>query len=420
MQVERRLTREARARLEALGRTLGTLGPAQVLARGYAVVRDGAGAVVTQAAVGGDGGGAGGRVRRRAGEGAAGAAAGAQGGGAGAGDAAVAGQAPGAVARQLPTSGPGQSSGVVSLAARSRTKPVSAPFSTRAAAKPPGRGEEAPALRAVAVLVGEADLVALVPPAALLAAAVGEAPEHAAAGEILLGAEGLAEVAEVQGAAGGGGLEGLRGHRRLGRGGGGEEGEREGACEGEAAHGGSLAAARGPVLVAGGSRRGTTMDVFAEMKAQVRAAIEALAAEGRLPRGLDLGAVTVEPPRDPGHGDMATNAAMVLARPARMAPRDIAEALAGKLGGGAGGGLGRGGGAGLPEPAARSGALVRGGAGGAGGRDATSGGRSSGPGGGSTSSSCRRTRPGRCTSGTRAGRCSATRSPGCSGSPGGR
>ena len=73
------------------------------------------------------------------------------------------------------------------------------------------------------------------------------------------------------------------------------------------------------------------MDVFAEVKALVRGAIEALAAEGRLPAGLDLGAVTVEPPRDAGHGDMATNAAMVLARPARMSPRDIAEALAGKL-----------------------------------------------------------------------------------------
>ena len=50
-----------------------------------------------------------------------------------------------------------------------------------------------------------------------------------------------------------------------------------------------------------------------------------------------------------------------------MAPRDIAEALAEQARGGAGGGLGRGGGAGLPEPPARSGALVRGGPGGAGG-----------------------------------------------------
>ncbi len=52
-QVERRLTREARARLEALARTLATLGPAQVLARGYAVVRDQGGAVLTSAAAAG-------------------------------------------------------------------------------------------------------------------------------------------------------------------------------------------------------------------------------------------------------------------------------------------------------------------------------------------------------------------------------
>ena len=73
------------------------------------------------------------------------------------------------------------------------------------------------------------------------------------------------------------------------------------------------------------------MDLFAEVKGRVLAAVERLASEGRLPGGLDLSAVTVEPPRDPAHGDMATNAAMVLARPARMAPRDIAEALAGVL-----------------------------------------------------------------------------------------
>ncbi len=73
------------------------------------------------------------------------------------------------------------------------------------------------------------------------------------------------------------------------------------------------------------------MDLFAEIKGRVLAAIGRLVAEGRLPEGLDLAGVTVEPPRDPAHGDMATNAAMVLARPARMAPRDIAEALAGIL-----------------------------------------------------------------------------------------
>jgi arginyl-tRNA synthetase len=73
------------------------------------------------------------------------------------------------------------------------------------------------------------------------------------------------------------------------------------------------------------------MDLFAEMRALVVGAIGRLAEAGRLPAGLDLGAVAVEPPRDPAHGDMATNAAMVLARPARMAPREIAEALAEEL-----------------------------------------------------------------------------------------
>ena len=70
------------------------------------------------------------------------------------------------------------------------------------------------------------------------------------------------------------------------------------------------------------------MDMFAEIKSLVLSAIERLVAEGRLPRGLDLGGVTVEPPRDPAHGDMATNAAMVLSRPARKGPREIAEACA--------------------------------------------------------------------------------------------
>ncbi len=73
------------------------------------------------------------------------------------------------------------------------------------------------------------------------------------------------------------------------------------------------------------------MDLFAEMKALVLEGIDRLAAAGRLPAGLDTAAVTVEPPRDAAHGDMATNAAMVLAKPAGMAPRAIAEALAAEL-----------------------------------------------------------------------------------------
>jgi arginyl-tRNA synthetase len=75
------------------------------------------------------------------------------------------------------------------------------------------------------------------------------------------------------------------------------------------------------------------MDLFAEVKALVLDGVARLVAAGRLPEGLDLAGVTVEPPRDAGHGDMATNAAMVLARPARMGPRDIAAALAETLAG---------------------------------------------------------------------------------------
>ncbi len=53
---------------------------------------------------------------------------------------------------------------------------------------------------------------------------------------------------------------------------------------------------------------------------------------GRLPAGLDFGRVTVEPPRDPSHGDLATNAAMVLAKAAGAPPRAIAAPLAEALG----------------------------------------------------------------------------------------
>ncbi|RVT85152.1 arginine--tRNA ligase [Rhodobacteraceae bacterium CCMM004] len=73
------------------------------------------------------------------------------------------------------------------------------------------------------------------------------------------------------------------------------------------------------------------MNLFARMRGRVVAALEAMAAEGALPAGLDLANVAVEPPRDPAHGDMATNAAMVLAKPAGQKPRDIAQALARRL-----------------------------------------------------------------------------------------
>ncbi|MBN2741376.1 MAG: arginine--tRNA ligase [Rhodobacteraceae bacterium] len=73
------------------------------------------------------------------------------------------------------------------------------------------------------------------------------------------------------------------------------------------------------------------MNLFSDIRAAVIAALDAMVAEGALPEGLDYANVAVEPPRDPLHGDMASNAAMVLAKPAKSKPRDIAEALAAKL-----------------------------------------------------------------------------------------
>ncbi|MBC57905.1 MAG: arginine--tRNA ligase [Confluentimicrobium sp.] len=73
------------------------------------------------------------------------------------------------------------------------------------------------------------------------------------------------------------------------------------------------------------------MNLFTELRALVIDSLNAMVAEGALPGGLDFANVAVEPPRDAAHGDMATNAAMVLAKPAKMKPRDIAEALAARL-----------------------------------------------------------------------------------------
>jgi arginyl-tRNA synthetase len=74
------------------------------------------------------------------------------------------------------------------------------------------------------------------------------------------------------------------------------------------------------------------MNVFLEVEGRVSAALEALKADGSLPEDLELPTPQVEFPREAAHGDLACNAAMVLAKPARMKPRDIATALAEKLG----------------------------------------------------------------------------------------
>ncbi|MGB5868643.1 MAG: arginine--tRNA ligase, partial [Albidovulum sp.] len=74
------------------------------------------------------------------------------------------------------------------------------------------------------------------------------------------------------------------------------------------------------------------MNLFADIRALVIDSLNAMVASGDLPEGLDMANVAVEPPRDAAHGDMATNAAMVLAKPAGLPPRAIAEKLAARLG----------------------------------------------------------------------------------------
>jgi arginyl-tRNA synthetase len=73
------------------------------------------------------------------------------------------------------------------------------------------------------------------------------------------------------------------------------------------------------------------MNLFADIEATIVQALGRLAVDGGLPAGLDTSNVGVEPTKDPAHGDIASNAAMVLAKPAKMKPRDIAEKLVATL-----------------------------------------------------------------------------------------
>jgi arginyl-tRNA synthetase len=73
------------------------------------------------------------------------------------------------------------------------------------------------------------------------------------------------------------------------------------------------------------------MNLFRHFRDDVMGAVNALAAAGKIPPGLDLSRVTVEPPREAGHGDLSTNAAMVLGKAAGLKPRDLADMLAGRL-----------------------------------------------------------------------------------------
>jgi len=71
--------------------------------------------------------------------------------------------------------------------------------------------------------------------------------------------------------------------------------------------------------------------LFRRFSDHIASALDAIAARDAIPAGLDRRAISVEPPRDPAHGDVATNAAMVLSKPAGMNPRALAELLAAEL-----------------------------------------------------------------------------------------
>jgi arginyl-tRNA synthetase len=73
------------------------------------------------------------------------------------------------------------------------------------------------------------------------------------------------------------------------------------------------------------------MNPYRHFIGEIEAALRAMQAAGELPAPLDFSAITAEPPREAAHGDLATNAAMVLAKAAGKKPRDIAEALLPRL-----------------------------------------------------------------------------------------
>ncbi len=68
-------------------------------------------------------------------------------------------------------------------------------------------------------------------------------------------------------------------------------------------------------------------NIFHAVRRLVLAAIDELVAQGALPQSLDLARVAVEPPRDPAHGDLSTNAAMVLAGVIKENPMALAERI---------------------------------------------------------------------------------------------
>lgn len=76
---------------------------------------------------------------------------------------------------------------------------------------------------------------------------------------------------------------------------------------------------------------GRALDIFLRFEAVVAEAVATLVADGTLPAAAADTAIVLEPPRDPAHGDLATNAALALAKPAGLNPRELATRIAMKL-----------------------------------------------------------------------------------------
>jgi arginyl-tRNA synthetase len=74
------------------------------------------------------------------------------------------------------------------------------------------------------------------------------------------------------------------------------------------------------------------MNLYTHFRGQLLVILEQLQEAGVLPPEASFAAISLEPPRDASHGDIATNAAMVLAKPAKMNPRDLAQKIVEGLG----------------------------------------------------------------------------------------
>ena len=156
------------------------------------------------------------------------------------------------------------------------------------------------------------------------------------------------------------------------------------------------------------------MSLYAQYAALLDGVLDDLVADGVLPAELDRSNVTVEPPRDPAHGDLATNAAMVLAKGAGTNPRALAEAHQAQARGAAAGDLGRDRRAWLHQPPAGSRRVARRAEDHPRAKATNTASPRSARTSGSMSNMSRPTRPGRCTWAIAAARWSATASPGCS------